>query len=121
MFDNAFSSLVEDLKIEVCLKIRWCSRWASSDLRQDQPGGRAGSLASVLDGSICWQRYQRSRIVGSSDEIGAYPKGKPTTPAAWLPPCFQALGIDLELAPRSARPAAQISRYGVEPIGELFW
>ena len=60
-------------------------------------------------------------IVGSSDELGAYPKDRPTTPAEVAATIYKGLGIDLhvELPGAQGRPFPLVDR-GVEPIGELF-
>jgi len=59
--------------------------------------------------------------VGASDEIGAYPKDRPVTPAEVVATAYQALGIDLdtELIANQGRPV-RIVDHGVNPINELF-
>ena len=60
-------------------------------------------------------------VVGSSDEIGAAPKDRPTTPAEVAATIYKGLGISLEqeLSGAQGRPIPVVDR-GVEPISELF-
>ena len=60
-------------------------------------------------------------IVGASDEIGAYPKDRPTTPAEVAATLYKGLGIDLhtELPGAQGRPIPIVER-DVKPIDELF-
>ncbi|HEY6404273.1 MAG TPA: DUF1501 domain-containing protein, partial [Blastocatellia bacterium] len=59
--------------------------------------------------------------IGASDEIGAYPKDRPVTPAEVVATAYRALGIDLEteLIANQGRPV-RIVDHGVHPINELF-
>jgi hypothetical protein len=61
------------------------------------------------------------QVIGASDEIGAAPKDRPTTPAEVAATIYQGLGISLELELPGAqgRPIPLVDR-GVEPIRELF-
>jgi hypothetical protein len=61
------------------------------------------------------------QIVGSSDEIGAYPKDRPTTPAEIAATVYRALDIDIdtELPGLQGRPIKVVD-HGVNPINELF-
>jgi Protein of unknown function (DUF1501) len=61
------------------------------------------------------------QVVGSSDEIGAYPKDRPVTPAEVAATIYHALGIDLEheFPGPQGRPIPVVD-YGVKPIMELF-
>jgi hypothetical protein len=59
-------------------------------------------------------------VIGASDDIGAFPKARPTTPAEVAATIYQALGISLEteLPGAQGRPIPIVDR-GVEPIREL--
>jgi hypothetical protein len=61
------------------------------------------------------------QVVGSSDEIGAYPRDNPVTPAMVAATVYKGLGIDLEteLPGAQGRPIPLVDR-GVEPIHALF-
>ena len=61
------------------------------------------------------------RVIGKSDEIGAYPAERPYAPANVVATIYQSLGIDLEteLPGPQGRPMPLIDR-GFDPIKELF-
>ncbi len=59
-------------------------------------------------------------VVGASDEIGGYPKDRPTTPADVAATLYRALGIDLEhaLIGPGNRPIPVVD-YSARPLTEL--
>ena len=61
------------------------------------------------------------QVIGASDEIGAYPKDNPVTPAMVAATVYKGLGIDLEteLPGAQGRPIPLVDR-GVEPIRQLW-
>jgi hypothetical protein len=61
------------------------------------------------------------QVVGSSDDIGGYPKDHPATPGNIAATIYKGLGIDLEteLPGAQGRPIPLVDR-GVEPIQPLF-
>jgi uncharacterized protein (DUF1501 family) len=61
------------------------------------------------------------QVIGASDDIGATPKDRPTSPAEVAATIYDGLGIqlDLELPGAQGRPIPLVER-GVEPIKELF-
>ena len=61
------------------------------------------------------------QIIGASDDIGATPKDRPTTPAQIAATIYNGLGVplELELPGAQSRPIPLVDR-GVEPIKELF-
>ena len=61
------------------------------------------------------------QVIGSSDEIGATPKDRPTSPAEVAATIYHALGIpmDYELPGAQGRPIRVVD-HGVEPVRELF-
>lgn len=74
----------------------------------------------------CWSMVmggggiKGGQIVGASDEIGAYPKDRPTTPADVAATLYSALGIPLtkELPAPGNRPVPVVD-YSARPIREL--
>ena len=61
------------------------------------------------------------QVVGSSDEIGAYPKDRPVTPAEVAATVYHSLGIGLETEfPGPGGRPIPVADYGVQPIKELF-
>jgi uncharacterized protein (DUF1501 family) len=61
------------------------------------------------------------QVIGASDDIGATPKDRPTTPAEIAATIYRSLGIpiDTELPGSQGRPIRVVDN-GVEPIKELF-
>jgi uncharacterized protein (DUF1501 family) len=75
----------------------------------------------------CWTVYfagggvQGGRVVGKSDEIGAYPVERPVRPPEIVATIYKSLGMDLEahLPGPNGRPFPLVD-YGTAPINELF-
>ncbi len=75
----------------------------------------------------CWTMYfagggvQGGRVVGRSDEIGAYPAERPVGPPEVVATVYRSLGLDLEttLPGPQSRPFPLVD-YGHEEIKELF-
>jgi hypothetical protein len=122
MFDNAYSSLLEDLSERGLLKETMVV--ALGEFGRTPKVNPAGGRDHWPQ---CWTilmgggPLQGGRVVGASDEIGALPKDRPTSPAEVAATIYQGLGIDLhvELPGAQGRPIPIVDR-GVEPIKELF-
>lgn len=122
MFDNGFTSLVEDL-----------SRTGMLDNTMIVATGEFGRTPKINPAGgrdhwpACWSvvmaggGIQGGRVVGESDDIGGAPKSRPTTPAEVAATVYHSLGIDLEteLPGPQSRPIRVVD-HGVEPIMELF-
>ncbi len=122
MFDNAFTSLVEDF-----------SKTGMLDNTLILALGEFGRTPKINPAGgrdhwpACWPivmaggGIQGGRVVGESDDIGGAPKSRPTTPAEVAATVYHALGIDLEteLPGPQDRPIRVVD-HGVEPIRELF-
>ena len=122
MFDNAFTSLVEDF-----------SKTGMLDNTLIVALGEFGRTPKINPAGgrdhwpACWPivmaggGIQGGRIVGESDDIGGAPKSRPTTPAEVAATVYHALGIELEteLPGPQDRPIRVVD-HGVEPIRELF-
>jgi hypothetical protein len=122
MFDNGFTSLIEDLSQTGML--------ANTVILAMGEFGRTPKInpAGGRDHwPACWSvvmaggGIQGGRVVGESDDIGGAPKSRPTTPSEVAATVYHALGIDLgtELPGPQNRPI-RIVDHGVEPIMELF-
>jgi hypothetical protein len=61
------------------------------------------------------------RIVGKSDEIGAYPAERPVSPAEIVATIYHSLGLDIttHLPGPQGRPFSLVD-FGTQPIRELF-
>lgn len=122
MFDNGFTSLVEDL-----------SQTGMLDNTMIVATGEFGRTPKINPAGgrdhwpACWPvvmaggGIQGGRVVGESDDIGGAPKSRPTTPAEVTATVYHGLGIDLEteLPGPQSRPIRVVD-HGVEPIMELF-
>jgi hypothetical protein len=64
---------------------------------------------------------QGGRVIGKSDEIGAYPAERPVSPSEIVATIYHSLGIDLETAlpGPQGRPFTVVDS-GTKPIMELF-
>ena len=121
MFDNGFSSLLEDLQdrrlLENTLIVAMGEFGRTPKI--NPAGGRdhwPGCWTTVFAGG----GIQGGRVVGESDEIGALPKDRPVTPAEVVATVYHQLGVDLEteLDGPGGRPVPIVD-YNVEPIYEL--
>lgn len=122
MFDHAYASLLEDLHDRGLLKntmVVACGEFGRTP-KINPAGGRDHwpQCWSILMGG---GPLKGGTIVGASDEIGAYPKDRPTTPAEVAATLYKGLGIDLhtELPGAQGRPIPIVER-DVKPIEELF-
>jgi hypothetical protein len=122
MFDMAYSSLLEDLQQRGLLSNTMIVAFGEFGRtpKVNPAGGRDHwpQCWSILMGG---GPLKGGTIVGASDEIGAMPKDRPTTPAEVAATIYKGLGIDLhaELPGAQGRPIPLVDR-GVEPIQELF-
>ncbi|MBZ5595627.1 MAG: DUF1501 domain-containing protein [Acidobacteriia bacterium] len=122
MFDNAFSSLLEDLQDRRLLDNTMVV--AMGEFGRTPKVNPAGGRDHWPQ---CWTMMmggggiKGGQVVGASDDIGATPKDRPTTPGQIAATIYQALGVPLELELPGAqnRPIPLVER-GVEPIKELF-
>jgi hypothetical protein len=122
MFDNAYSSLLEDLSERGLLANTLVL--ATGEFGRTPKINPAGGRDHWPQ---CWSMVFAGggvvggRVVGKSDEIGAYPADRPVTPQEVAATVYTALGIDLEkeLPGPSGRPIPLVDR-GVTAIGELF-
>jgi Protein of unknown function (DUF1501) len=121
MFDNAYASLLEDLHERGLLQntLIVATGEFGRTPKINPAGGRdhwpqCWTMLFAGGGIKCGQ------VVGSSDEIGAYPKDRPTTPGEVAATIMQVLGIDLEadLPGLQGRPIRVVD-HGIEPISEL--
>jgi len=122
MYDQGYSALIEDLSQRGLLDDTLVCNLAEFGRtpRINPAGGRD-------HWPQCWTVYfagggvKGGRVVGRSDEIGAYPAERPVTPAEVVATIYHSLGIDLEthLPGPAARPFPVVD-FGVHPIKELF-
>jgi hypothetical protein len=121
-FDNGYSTLLEDLSQRGMLEntLVVCMGEFGRTPKINPAGGRD-------HWPQCWTIFfagggvKGGRVVGASDEIGAYPKDRPVTPPEVAATVYHALGMDIhhELPGPGSRPIPLVD-YGVKPITELF-
>jgi hypothetical protein len=122
MFDHAYASLLEDLfdrgMLENTLVI------ATGEFGRTPKINPAGGRDHWPQ---CWSMVwagggvKGGQVVGSSDEIGGYPKDRPASAASVAATILHAIGVDLdaELPGPQSRPLRVVD-HGIEPIKELF-
>lgn len=122
MFDNAYSSLLEDLHDRRLLDNTMVVGMGEfGRTPKVNPAGGRDHWPQCWTILMAGGGIKGGQVVGSSDEIGAMPKERPTTPMQVAATVYHSLGIDLEteLPGAQGRPIPVIDR-GVEPIHELF-
>ncbi|MCS7025392.1 MAG: DUF1501 domain-containing protein [Bryobacteraceae bacterium] len=122
MFDMAYSSLLEELHerglLESTLVVAFGEFGRTPKVN---PAGGRDHWPQVWSILLAGGGVKGGQIIGSSDDIGATPKDRPTTPAEIAATIYYALGIDLEteLPGAQGRPIPVVDR-GVHPVRELF-
>lgn len=122
MFDMAYSSLLEDLSDRGLLKNTMVVAFGEfGRTPKINPAGGRDHWPQCWTVLLGGGPLTGGRIVGSSDEIGAAPQDRPTTPAEIAATIYKGLGIDIhhDLPGAQGRPIPIVER-GVEPISELF-
>ena len=121
-FDNGYSSLLEELSqrglLENTLVVAMGEFGRTPKIN---PAGGRDHWPQCWTILFAGGGVKGGQAVGASDEIGAYPKDRPVTPAEVAATIYYALGIDLEheLPGPQARPIPVVDN-GVKPIMELF-
>ena len=122
MYDQGYSALIEDLdKRGMLPKTMVCNLAEFGRTPRINPAGGRDHWPQ------CWSVYfagggvQGGRVVGRSDDKGAYPAERPVTPAEVVATIYRSLGVDLhtDLPGPQSRPYAVVDA-GTKPISELF-
>nr|MDQ3622527.1 DUF1501 domain-containing protein [Verrucomicrobiota bacterium] len=122
MYDQAYSALLEDLHQRGMLGNTLVTALAEfGRTPKVNPAGGRDHWPGVWTVKFAGGGVRGGRVVGKSDEIGAYPAEHPVTPANIVATIYHSLGIDLEteLPGPQSRPFPVIDR-GFDPIKELF-
>ena len=122
MFDKAYSSLLEDLQQRGMLeKTLVVAMGEFGRTPKVNPAGGRDHWPQVWSVLVAGGGTKGGQVIGSSDDIGAYPDERPVTPAELVATVYHSLGIDLEtkLKGPGSRPIPVVD-YGVEPVMELF-
>lgn len=121
MYDNAFSSLLEDLQQRGLLQNTLVVAMGEfGRTPKINPAGGRDHWPQCWTIMMAGGGIKGGQVVGASDQYGAYPKDRPITPAQVAATVYKALGIDLalELPGPQGRPIRLVD-HGVEPISEL--
>ena len=122
MYDQGYSALIEDLYQRGMLdNTLVCNLAEFGRTPKVNPAGGRDHWPQ------CWTSYfagggvKGGRVVGKSDEIGAYPVERPVGPSEVVATIYHSLGLDLEthLPGPNARPFPLVD-FGTQPIRELF-
>jgi hypothetical protein len=122
MFDNAYSSLLEELSERGMLDNTMVLALGEfGRTPKVNPAGGRDHWPQCWTSIIAGGGVKGGQVYGASDEIGAFPKDKPVTPARLAATVYHALGIDLEteLSGAQGRPIPVVDR-GNDPLLELF-
>jgi len=122
MFDRAYASLLDDLQARGLLEDTLVLAMGEfGRTPKINPAGGRDHWPGVWSILMAGGGVKGGRVIGSSDEIGAQPKDRPTTPAEVVATVYHALGVplDTELPGLQGRPTRLVDN-GVEPVLELF-
>ncbi len=121
MFDHAYSSLLEDLHDRGLLQDTLVLAMGEfGRTPKVNPAGGRDHWTNCWTTLIGGGGIKGGQVIGSSDEIGAYPKDRPIAPPDLAATVYKALGIDIEtpIIGASNRPVPVVD-YGHHPIAEL--
>ena len=122
MYDKAYSALIEDLEQRGMLSNTLVSNLAEfGRTPKINPAGGRDHWPN------CWTMYfagggvKGGRVIGKSDDIGAYPVERPVKPNEIVATIYHSLGLDLEthLPGPNSRPFPLVD-FGTQPLRELF-
>ena len=121
MFDNAYSSLLEDLAqrgmLENTLVVAMGEFGRTPKIN---PAGGRDHWPQCWTVLFAGGGVKGGNVVGASDEMGGYPKDRPTTPAEVAATIYHALGISIGQELMNQTRPIRLVDHGVEPIRELF-
>lgn len=120
-FDRAYSALIEDLEQRGLLSSTLVVAWGEFG-RTPRVNADAGRdhYPNVFSAALAGGKVAGGRVIGSSDEKGAFPRDNPKTPQDVLATIYDHLGIDVNrqyLTP-NGRPISVLP--SGQPIRELF-
>ena len=122
MYDQAVSALLEDLSNRGLLDSTMVCQLAEfGRTPKINPAGGRDHWPQCWTMLFAGGGVKGGRVVGKSDEIGAYPAERPVEPGEIIATIYKSLGIDLEtkLPGPQSRPYPVVD-YGIRPIEELF-
>lgn len=96
-WDRAYTALIEDLELRGLLSSTLVVAWGEFG-RTPKVNAQAGRdhYPNVFSAALAGGAVKGGRVVGSSDEKGAFPKANPKTPQDVLATIYRHLGVDTE-------------------------
>ncbi|HLW80353.1 MAG TPA: DUF1501 domain-containing protein, partial [Terriglobia bacterium] len=122
MFDNAFSSLIEDLHQTGLLDNTMVLAMGEfGRTPKVNPAGGRDHWPQCWSVIMAGGPIKGGQVVGASDDIGGAPQDRPVSPGEIAATVYHGLGIqlDLELPGPQSRPIRLVDN-GMEPITQLF-
>lgn len=120
-FDQAYSALVEDLEqrglLDSTLVLAWGEFGRTPKVNAD--AGR-DHYPNVFSAALAGGGIQGGRVVGSSDEKGAFPKSNPKSPLDVLTTIYRHLGVDTQAQYLNTTGRPIVVLPDGRPIDELF-
>jgi hypothetical protein len=122
MFDMAYATLIEDLAargmLEETLVVAMGEFGRTPKIN---PAGGRDHWPQTWSILLAGGGIQGGRVVGKTDEIGAYPIERPVSPPDLVATVYRVLGVDLEreLPSPGSRPVPVVP-YDARPVSELF-
>src|SRR6267142_2174634 len=122
MYDQGYSALLEDLAQRGLLDNTLVANLSEfGRTPKVNPAGGRDHWPNCWTVNFAGGGVKGGRVVGKSDEIGAYPVERPVKPSEVVATIFHSLGLDLttELPGPNGRPFPLVD-FGTQPITELF-
>lgn len=122
MYDQGYSALIEDLVERGMLDSTLVACLAEfGRTPKVNPAGGRDHWPQCWTVSFAGGGVKGGRVVGKSDDIGAYPTERPVQPKEIVATIYKSLGLDLDthLPGPQARPFPLVD-FGTRPITELF-
>ena len=122
MYDQGYSALLEDLFQRGMLDNTMVAALAEfGRTPKINPAGGRDHWPQCWTTKFAGGGIKGGRIVGKSDEIGAYPAERPIAPKEVVATIYKGLGLDLDthLPGPNSRPFPLVD-FGTQPIKELF-
>lgn len=122
MYDQGYSALIEDLHQRGMLdNTMVCSLAEFGRTPKINPAGGRDHWPNCWTVNFAGGGVKGGRVIGKSDEIGAYPAERPVNPAEVVATIYHSLGLDLtsHLPGPQGRPFPLVD-FGTQPIKELF-
>jgi hypothetical protein len=122
MYDQGYSALLEDLFQRGMLDNTMVAALAEfGRTPKVNPAGGRDHWPNCWTVKFAGGGVKGGRIIGKSDEIGAYPTERPVNPAEVVATIYKSLGLDLDthLPGPNSRPFPLVN-FGTQPIKELF-